>query len=213
MTKSETELVTRNVLLYERLRDELLCPICHEFIIDAVVLSECGHTFCKACLSQWINTKHTCPECRANVRTKPTRCRVFDSLVNQLVPESPTGTSLKRISEWRSRSMNETTPAHAVGTPPKTSPQRPSSYRPETQWSAEYASPGDVCTCCGIRVNNGSLILVKQIVDQSGQYISTDRYMMRCCRKQIAHIAFNQLVSTSLLRPVDVAEFRNMTEV
>ncbi|KAM7146139.1 uncharacterized protein RBU57_014714 [Macrochelys suwanniensis] len=50
----------------ESLRDELSCPICLEYFTDPVTI-ECGHNFCRACISQcWGEPEpnFSCPQCR-----------------------------------------------------------------------------------------------------------------------------------------------------
>uniref|UniRef100_UPI00398F1DFA nuclear factor 7, ovary-like n=1 Tax=Pristiophorus japonicus TaxID=55135 RepID=UPI00398F1DFA len=45
--------------------EELNCPICLDFFTDPVLL-ECGHNFCRSCITQCWEKKETnsCPECR-----------------------------------------------------------------------------------------------------------------------------------------------------
>jgi hypothetical protein len=43
------------------------CSICLENVKDSVKLSNCGHIFCRECISQWVLTKKTCPNCRTVV--------------------------------------------------------------------------------------------------------------------------------------------------
>uniref|UniRef100_UPI00398E596F zinc-binding protein A33-like n=1 Tax=Pristiophorus japonicus TaxID=55135 RepID=UPI00398E596F len=45
--------------------EELICPICLDFFTDPVLL-ECGHNFCRSCITQCWDKKETnsCPECR-----------------------------------------------------------------------------------------------------------------------------------------------------
>uniref|UniRef100_A0A8C3I6T4 Uncharacterized protein n=1 Tax=Chrysemys picta bellii TaxID=8478 RepID=A0A8C3I6T4_CHRPI len=48
------------------LQDELSCPICLEYFTDPVSI-ECGHNFCRACISQcWekLEPNFSCPQCR-----------------------------------------------------------------------------------------------------------------------------------------------------
>uniref|UniRef100_UPI00398F12D4 zinc-binding protein A33-like n=1 Tax=Pristiophorus japonicus TaxID=55135 RepID=UPI00398F12D4 len=47
------------------LAEEAICPICLDFFTDPVLL-ECGHNFCRACITQCWEKKETnsCPECR-----------------------------------------------------------------------------------------------------------------------------------------------------
>ncbi len=47
----------------------LKCSICHDYLLQPVT-TPCGHTFCKRCLIQWMNSQRgeasTCPSCRYN---------------------------------------------------------------------------------------------------------------------------------------------------
>lgn len=55
--------------LSEREAKVLNCGICLN-IFDNAVNSECGHTFCKDCIQQWIQSDHKeCPECRKRFRS------------------------------------------------------------------------------------------------------------------------------------------------
>ncbi|XP_044840053.1 zinc finger protein RFP-like, partial [Mauremys mutica] len=54
----------------ERLQEEATCPICLEYFTEPVTL-ECGHNFCRACISQcWegSDTAASCPQCREIVQ-------------------------------------------------------------------------------------------------------------------------------------------------
>jgi hypothetical protein len=60
---------TDDVAIPQHIKDELLtmakelhkqweCPICMEFIPhDAIALTNCGHLYCKACLTSWKQTE------------------------------------------------------------------------------------------------------------------------------------------------------------
>uniref|UniRef100_UPI00398F3B0C zinc-binding protein A33-like n=1 Tax=Pristiophorus japonicus TaxID=55135 RepID=UPI00398F3B0C len=49
----------------QSLTEELICPICLDFFTNPVSL-ECGHNFCRSCITQYWEKKETnsCPECR-----------------------------------------------------------------------------------------------------------------------------------------------------
>ncbi|XP_039358219.1 E3 ubiquitin-protein ligase TRIM39-like isoform X1 [Mauremys reevesii] len=54
----------------ESLQEEATCPICLEYFTEPVSL-ECGHNFCRACISQcWegSDTADSCPQCRETVQ-------------------------------------------------------------------------------------------------------------------------------------------------
>ncbi|KAM7145551.1 zinc finger protein RFP-like isoform 2-T2 [Macrochelys suwanniensis] len=59
----------------ESLQDEVACPICLEYFKDPVII-DCGHNFCRACISQcWegSNTAASCPQCRETVQQRNLR--------------------------------------------------------------------------------------------------------------------------------------------
>ncbi|XP_053146300.1 zinc finger protein RFP-like isoform X2 [Hemicordylus capensis] len=51
--------------------DEATCPICLEYFTDPVTIVECGHNFCRACLTQcWREAEASCPQCRGTVQQR-----------------------------------------------------------------------------------------------------------------------------------------------
>uniref|UniRef100_A0A8D2JGP9 Zinc finger protein RFP-like n=2 Tax=Varanus komodoensis TaxID=61221 RepID=A0A8D2JGP9_VARKO len=49
------------------LSEESTCPICLDYFRDPVIITECGHNFCRACLSQSggeSDAQASCPQCR-----------------------------------------------------------------------------------------------------------------------------------------------------
>ncbi|XP_048345153.1 E3 ubiquitin-protein ligase TRIM7-like isoform X2 [Sphaerodactylus townsendi] len=57
----------------QELCEELTCPICLEYFKDPVMLTECGHNFCKACLPRrWEESVQeiSCPECRGAIQPR-----------------------------------------------------------------------------------------------------------------------------------------------
>nr|XP_025041299.1 E3 ubiquitin-protein ligase TRIM39-like [Pelodiscus sinensis] len=56
-------------------QDEAMCPICLEYFTDPVSI-ECGHNFCRACLSRcWGESEpnFSCPQCRETIPHRDTR--------------------------------------------------------------------------------------------------------------------------------------------
>lgn len=47
------------------LKDDCLCPVCHDFYSDPVLLL-CGHSFCKDCIQRWWaqSGSQKCPLCK-----------------------------------------------------------------------------------------------------------------------------------------------------
>ncbi|XP_053902572.1 zinc finger protein RFP-like isoform X2 [Malaclemys terrapin pileata] len=59
----------------ESLQEEATCPVCLEYFTEPVTL-ECGHNFCRACISQcWegSDTAISCPQCRETVQQRNLR--------------------------------------------------------------------------------------------------------------------------------------------
>lgn len=69
----------------EELQSELTCPVCLELFRDPVIL-ECGHHFCKVCITQcWeANEVSNCPKCRKScerkLRPNSLLCNVVESV-------------------------------------------------------------------------------------------------------------------------------------
>uniref|UniRef100_A0A8C4Y641 Zinc finger protein RFP-like n=1 Tax=Gopherus evgoodei TaxID=1825980 RepID=A0A8C4Y641_9SAUR len=59
----------------ESLQEEATCPVCLEYFTEPVTL-ECGHNFCRACITQcWegSDTAASCPQCRETVQQRNLR--------------------------------------------------------------------------------------------------------------------------------------------
>ncbi|CAD8078980.1 unnamed protein product [Paramecium primaurelia] len=63
-TKLERNFVNENLI-----SKYLKCIICSA-VFDEPTRLRCGHTFCKLCISQWLNDHSTCPECRSEAKRK-----------------------------------------------------------------------------------------------------------------------------------------------
>uniref|UniRef100_A0A670HZW5 Uncharacterized protein n=1 Tax=Podarcis muralis TaxID=64176 RepID=A0A670HZW5_PODMU len=53
--------------------EEATCSICLEYFKDPVIIPECGHNFCRACLIQYWGKSEgeaSCPECRKTVQQR-----------------------------------------------------------------------------------------------------------------------------------------------
>ncbi|KAI9209519.1 uncharacterized protein BJ171DRAFT_484202 [Polychytrium aggregatum] len=57
---------------HSQLLDTLTCGICQEIMHQAASLSPCMHSFCGGCLSEWLDIRQTCPDCRQPVKLAST---------------------------------------------------------------------------------------------------------------------------------------------
>lgn len=47
----------------------IFCPICKDFIVHSVT-TNCEHTFCEVCLTDYMLYIDECPECLARIRSQ-----------------------------------------------------------------------------------------------------------------------------------------------
>ncbi|CAD8089006.1 unnamed protein product [Paramecium sonneborni] len=59
----------RNFVNENSISKYLKCTICSAVFSEPIRL-KCGHTFCKKCISQWLNEHSSCPECRSDAKQK-----------------------------------------------------------------------------------------------------------------------------------------------
>ncbi|KAK4609280.1 hypothetical protein CLAFUW4_14493 [Fulvia fulva] len=51
------------------------CPICYDIVTNTFT-TPCNHTFCHGCLSTWLRTSTTCPNCRSVLCEQPARRQI-----------------------------------------------------------------------------------------------------------------------------------------
>ncbi|KAM3080949.1 hypothetical protein ACMFMG_004909 [Clarireedia jacksonii] len=69
--------------LKNSIADDLRCQVCLAFFTDPITTT-CGHTFCRNCLDQIMNSQVSCPVCRAVIVVTSDRAPT-DVLINNLV--------------------------------------------------------------------------------------------------------------------------------
>ncbi|KAJ2234257.1 E3 ubiquitin ligase [Coemansia sp. RSA 485] len=69
-----------------QLSEALQCSICIETFSAPHTLN-CGHTFCKECLIQWLAVGKMCPTCRAPVTQRPSVSYAIQEIVNCIVAD------------------------------------------------------------------------------------------------------------------------------
>ncbi|XP_028419146.1 polycomb complex protein BMI-1-like [Dendronephthya gigantea] len=59
-------------LKLSEMNENLTCPLCKGYLIDACTIVECLHSFCKSCIVRFLDTSYNCPVCHTEVhKTKP----------------------------------------------------------------------------------------------------------------------------------------------
>ena len=58
-----------DIVRFPEVSRELICSICAAVLENPVELP-CRHVFCSQCISRWLDTNHSCPNCRRNVRIR-----------------------------------------------------------------------------------------------------------------------------------------------
>eukprot|EP00466_Bigelowiella_natans_P001540 jgi/Bigna1/139953/aug1.53_g14661 len=81
---AEDEDESKEKLLHIPFR-ELECALCLKSLFDPVTTPECGHTFCRACLSRAVREKPNCPLCRHPLCKMDPKCHPVNSLIVHLV--------------------------------------------------------------------------------------------------------------------------------
>ena len=46
---------------YENLKDQLICPICYNFLFNPLMCNNCEKVFCKPCIDQLVSSNMCCP--------------------------------------------------------------------------------------------------------------------------------------------------------
>ncbi|KOX80506.1 Polycomb group protein Psc [Melipona quadrifasciata] len=67
----------------------LICPLCRGYLIDAITVVECLHSFCRSCILKHLNTEAHCPSCKHVLnKAKPNikADKALQDIVYKLVP-------------------------------------------------------------------------------------------------------------------------------
>lgn len=84
-TSNSSKLTATNIAedLSKLLESDMVCSICNEYFIQAAAIN-CGHMFCKACVTKWSQRKNTCPFCREQF-TIISPCKAVDNFLDQII--------------------------------------------------------------------------------------------------------------------------------
>ncbi|RWS27995.1 E3 ubiquitin-protein ligase NRDP1-like protein [Leptotrombidium deliense] len=78
-------------LFVSEVDDELICPICHRVVEDAVQGNMCDHIFCGDCIRAWLSSNSCCPMDRSPLRLEHLRpvFKIVTNLLNRLQVKCP----------------------------------------------------------------------------------------------------------------------------
>ena len=82
------------------IQDELTCSVCLQLFLEACTL-ECAHSFCRACIHDWLKRNDECPACREQVkfRRAPVPSIVLDNAVAHFVSLADNEEDIKNRKE------------------------------------------------------------------------------------------------------------------
>jgi hypothetical protein len=80
------------------LGSELICAICQDFFVEASTV-ECGHSFCRMCIENWLKSKLTCPICRHPVNKPPIGSVCLDKAVRVMLDLNEETTAANQLME------------------------------------------------------------------------------------------------------------------
>jgi len=86
------------------LEDELTCIICSDLIVRASVLV-CGHSFCRGCIRDWMNTRAECPVCSKSISHPIAKCLTLDTSIEMLAANQLLAAESCAI--WKKRTEEE----------------------------------------------------------------------------------------------------------
>ncbi|CAI2730712.1 unnamed protein product [Schistosoma spindalis] len=89
----------------------LICGLCGGYLIDATVLTECIHVFCRSCILKYLLEHKICPLCQSLIQeTRPGQALRPDVALQRIVYKLVPGllkTEMKRISEFKELNLKE----------------------------------------------------------------------------------------------------------
>ncbi|XP_040009908.1 nuclear factor 7, ovary-like [Xiphias gladius] len=90
--------------------EDLTCSICLTIFTDPVTLL-CGHSFCRQCITDIVNTQHQCPQCRAAVPTEGT-CLPTSHILKSLAEKAKEAEKMKKEHGHEKAEVAELCPEH-----------------------------------------------------------------------------------------------------
>jgi hypothetical protein len=72
----------------DSIHEDLICPICTDPLVEPLCADQCGHTFCRQCITDTFREMSQCPTCRHQLTIedfRPVITRPFLNQLNQLL--------------------------------------------------------------------------------------------------------------------------------
>lgn len=95
----------------QQLGENIICKLCQHYIIDAVTILDCVHSFCRSCLLKHLKESKTCPVCEADLGAKSAKAFKRDfflqNVIYKLVPEIYWNEVRQRTEYLRKRMISE----------------------------------------------------------------------------------------------------------
>lgn len=86
--QSNSEVVPQRTLLGE-VNEQITCPLCRGYYIDATTIVECLHSFCRSCIIKHLQVKSYCPVCEMMINSAKPNIKLdkaLQDIVYKLVP-------------------------------------------------------------------------------------------------------------------------------
>jgi E3 ubiquitin-protein ligase DRIP len=149
MMAEEGEAERRMSKRANNIKNALTCPLCHELFKEATTVTECLHTFCRACIIPKIKVgtnTNTCPFCSKPIAPDPYACkqiifdRTLDDIVTKLFPREG-DLDRSKLREQRSLEEQEMKRRLKVQAGPK--PKRPRLSPPQASVKSQRMMSAD----------------------------------------------------------------------
>lgn len=93
------------------LNGHLICGLCGGYLIDATVLTECVHVFCRSCILKYLTEHKVCPLCQSLIQeTRPGQALRPDIALQRVVYKLVPGllrTEMQRLMDFYSSDLSE----------------------------------------------------------------------------------------------------------
>ncbi|XP_045764736.1 polycomb group protein Psc-like [Maniola jurtina] len=89
MTEQNNSVVVPQRTLLGEVNEQITCPLCRGYYIDATTIVECLHSFCRSCIIKHLQVKSYCPVCEMMINSAKPNIKLdkaLQDIVYKLVP-------------------------------------------------------------------------------------------------------------------------------